>query len=456
MLEINENYNLEAFSFDIVCINNNFHIKLKNTKEKFPLYKGPSNLNIKNIIKLDLSHCKLFELDNNLGSLPLKNLNISHNQFAEVPNCIIKGLPQLEDLNMSNNGILKFDNEPACCCKLKVLNLSYNKCITLPLWIQTVNTMNLKEFYYSCNIIGNTSKSEYKKVASYRLEKAVFCSAKIDRVNIDFIKSIRTLKYLDLSNEGFYLNSFSLECLFEKNDWINTLRVLILNNLDISFLPDAISKLTSVTELSLSKNNLYYLPDNIGDLNHLESLDISFNHIWCLPSTFKNLTNLKKLKCDNNSLCRIEEIYNLPKLVILDLYQNELNNFVNTPNIDFIDLEQNVFDTKDFSGYIAKKDSYRNKNGLLNRLDGPLEESFIQEESCSDKFSYDSDNEYQHREVETDTSESWDEVKIKTNPDITSSDEEWDGYFQYPAYKNESTSKFDPDCYELYKDYPEA
>lgn len=50
-------------------------------------------------------------------------------------------------------------------------------------------------------------------------------------------------------------------------------------------------------KLNLSGQHLTYIPESIRNLDSLTELDLSCNQITSSPSTIENLTNLSKLNC---------------------------------------------------------------------------------------------------------------------------------------------------------------
>ena len=71
-----------------------------------------------------------------------------------------------------------------------------------------------------------------------------------------------------------------------------SLKVLSVQNNELTTLPDSILKLTNLTELNLVKNKLVSLPDRIGLLCNLQRIELANNLIERLPVTFGALNQV--------------------------------------------------------------------------------------------------------------------------------------------------------------------
>ena len=72
-----------------------------------------------------------------------------------------------------------------------------------------------------------------------------------------------------------------------------SLRVLSVQNNELTTLPESILKLTNLTELNLVKNKLVSLPDRIGLLCNLRRIELANNLIERLPITFGALNQVR-------------------------------------------------------------------------------------------------------------------------------------------------------------------
>ncbi|MEH2112546.1 COR domain-containing protein, partial [Nostoc sp.] len=94
----------------------------------------------------------------------------------------------------------------------------------------------------------------------------------------------------------------------------------------ITQIPEAIAKLTNLTQLHLRSNQITQIPEAIANLTNLTQLDFSYNQITQIPEAIAKLTNLTQLHLRSNQITQIPEaIESLPKLETLDLRGNPLS-----------------------------------------------------------------------------------------------------------------------------------
>lgn len=405
------------------------------------------------IVHLNLSRCKLNSLPDALSNLPLKSLNLSHNNLKCVPPCLLTNLDMIEDLNLSYNNIIQFETEPKCAANLKRLDLKSNGMQYVPIWIVHVKCQSLHELDYSDNSLGDTSENLHGEIYSYCLQKVILRNASVLNKNIPFIKSIQTIKYLDVSNsyEKTNKNSFtSHETFFDNPEWKNSIEVLELSSLNFGFLPAGMACLNSLKELYLSCNELSWLPDLVGNLLKLEILDLSNNCICTLPNTFNNLKNLRILRLQYNNLSEVTALKDLVRLELLDLYKNVLDSFdLDVHHYKYLDLENNHFETGACLGdeYRAKMENYRRNFNLLQRQTGVIETYFDSDSESSENHSKYTDFEENWDEpnvppVESYVEECWDYETYKSHPEVTPSDDEWQGHILIEKPKVKLSKKF--------------
>eukprot|EP01095_Lingulamoeba_sp_RSL-Kostka_P013603 TRINITY_DN567_c0_g1_i2.p1 TRINITY_DN567_c0_g1~~TRINITY_DN567_c0_g1_i2.p1 ORF type:complete len:245 (-),score=35.52 TRINITY_DN567_c0_g1_i2:39-773(-) len=107
------------------------------------------------------------------------------------------------------------------------------------------------------------------------------------------------------------------------------LKLLFLDDNLISCegIPENITNLTQLTELSLS-NKMTYIPECICDLISLENISLSGNDFSSMEFTdsLSKLTNLKNLNLANTKLENIPiQICNIPSLIVLILDDNNIS-----------------------------------------------------------------------------------------------------------------------------------
>jgi Leucine-rich repeat (LRR) protein len=89
-------------------------------------------------------------------------------------------------------------------------------------------------------------------------------------------------------------------------DWIQQLcclRRLDITSNDITSLPDSLSKLSQLEELSIGISlSMYSCPEVIGQLPSLQRLDLSSNYFTSLPDSLGDLRRLQWLSIDRCTL----------------------------------------------------------------------------------------------------------------------------------------------------------
>ncbi len=102
-------------------------------------------------------------------------------------------------------------------------------------------------------------------------------------------------------------------------------KTLDLSGKKLTKIPEAIAKLTNLTQLYLSSNQITEIPEAIANLTNLTQLYLSYNQITEIPEAIAKLTNLTQLVLFKNQITQIPEaIESLPKLEKLDLRGNPL------------------------------------------------------------------------------------------------------------------------------------
>ena len=84
----------------------------------------------------------------------------------------------------------------------------------------------------------------------------------------------------------------------------------------LSEIPDWVTTLPNLKELSLAQNAIRALPESIGNLSNLEVLYLPGNHIYSIPSSLYKLKNLKRLFLFDNEILDLPR--GLSKLMSLD------------------------------------------------------------------------------------------------------------------------------------------
>nr|MBW4451109.1 leucine-rich repeat protein [Spirirestis rafaelensis WJT71-NPBG6] len=106
---------------------------------------------------------------------------------------------------------------------------------------------------------------------------------------------------------------------------LTNLTQLVLYNNQITEIPEAIANLTNLTQLVLYNNQITEIPEAIAKLTNLTQFDLSGNQITEIPEALAKLTNLTQLDLYNNKITEIPEaIANLTNLTQLDLSGNQI------------------------------------------------------------------------------------------------------------------------------------
>ncbi|MEI6443471.1 MAG: COR domain-containing protein, partial [Nostocales cyanobacterium ELA583] len=86
---------------------------------------------------------------------------------------------------------------------------------------------------------------------------------------------------------------------------LTNLTQLYLFNNQITEIPEAIAKLTNLTQLDLGSNRIIQIPEAIAKLTNLTWFDLRNNEITEIPEAITKLTNLKQLHLSNNQITEI-------------------------------------------------------------------------------------------------------------------------------------------------------
>lgn len=200
----------------------------------------------------------------------------------------LKWLTNLEELDLSNNGIDNIDFASGAK-NLKKLNVNNN------------NISTLEKLKQHTNI-------EYLNISNNLIN------------DLDYVHRFTKLKYLDISSN-------SISDITNVGNLIN-LESLFLNNNKLSVFKDALSALNNLKELGLGNCGLTFTDiKSIGfiDKNNITYLDLSGTNVNLNNVVeFRNLSTLI-LKNSNLAGADISKLNDLPKLEYLDISNNSLN-----------------------------------------------------------------------------------------------------------------------------------
>jgi internalin A len=101
--------------------------------------------------------------------------------------------------------------------------------------------------------------------------------------------------------------------------------LLDLSDLELTAIPDGVSRLTSLRELYLSRNQITAIPDSLSRLNNLQRLSLSHNLIAVIPDSLSLLRNLQWLRLSHNQIAVIpDSVSRLTNLETLEFFDNQI------------------------------------------------------------------------------------------------------------------------------------
>lgn len=250
----------------------------------------------------------------------------------------VSSLPQLKELDLSQNDLTRLPEDWASLGQLKQLKLSQNRLSELPNGLKELK--ELQDFELNLNSFQNFPEIifQFKNLKILSL-KNTFDYA-VQSLSKDW-SSLENLEVLMLSDnnlsEGTFLKSISalphlkkldlqqnkLKELSELPHHFETLEELYLNNNQIVHFPEEISGFSSLKLLALNDNQINHLPENFEGLQALEILFLQNNDLEWLPEDFCQLQELRQLYLNDNKLTGLPANMSLlQKLEILDLEDN--------------------------------------------------------------------------------------------------------------------------------------
>ncbi|SPP86222.1 protein phosphatase PHLPP-like protein [Drosophila guanche] len=272
--------NLQALLADHNCLHN---ISTSNT------HPVPLKLH-----RIDISHNNFIELPNWIGACSsLSTLDASHNRLANITGLLRNyRINQLLALNLSYNELQQLEYLPEGFGSLQQLHLQSNELQGLPDNFFAVTHSRLETFNATCNKLSTLPRYEQNNHAA--------------------------LVHLFLA--GNQLN----DSIFEALHNAARLKVLHIAYNRIGILPPACVRNWSELEiLVLSGNMLHQLPEEVATLDHLKVLRCCNNLLLCTPQLAK-LGKLKVLDLSHNHLDRVNLLSLVPSrnLKYLDLSGN--------------------------------------------------------------------------------------------------------------------------------------
>jgi len=276
------------------------------------------------------------EIPESIGNLTeLKELWLSYNQlYGEIP-ASFNNLTKLERLSLHDNNLSGNIENLVHLTSIKWMSISYNQFSgVIPDGINSLTMLSTILLHNNqiggiipdsfCEVVNDLS-GEYSERNSY-IDQNQFCPPypecvnpqNIGNQNIDncedfecdegnmksgsfcyYQQDIDVLQDFISSNEGL---SGKTPLEIGEQEWYGSrLTKLVLQNLELTYLPENISNLSSLEWLNLSINQLTTLPMGIGNLTNLYFLDLSTNQLNIeIPEYIINMNNLNRLLLNDN------------------------------------------------------------------------------------------------------------------------------------------------------------
>lgn len=286
--------------------------------------------NLHNLQSLDLSNCNLKE---RLSEEAFKNasklrvLNLSGNpMFASDLTAVLRHLPQLHKLSLSNCSLRKLPEAFENLDNLQELDVSHN-----PLedaFVRLLNPLKSLEYldmsYCSLGYVGNNTFAQMTS-----LNKLIMSGNPLHTLEQALFANLSRLNSLELSDCG------------------------LKNSIDPKVFGDRES--TDIIELKLNKNPLIVpdqgplLPSQLSNLQILDLSNCGISRIY--ENLFIGVENLTHLYLSNNKISgadNLSSLKKLPQLELLDLSNNNLSTvnpglFESNPKILSLNLMNNPF-----------------------------------------------------------------------------------------------------------------
>jgi internalin A len=121
------------------------------------------------------------------------------------------------------------------------------------------------------------------------------------------------------------LNDLALTAIPDSIAQLVNLQQLYLSGNQITAIPDSIAHLVNLQELYLGGNQITAIPDSIAQLVNLQQLHLGGNQITAIPDSIAQLVNLQQLGLDSNQITLIpDSIAQLVNLQLLHVGSNQI------------------------------------------------------------------------------------------------------------------------------------
>ncbi|KAJ8020080.1 Leucine-rich repeat-containing G-protein coupled receptor 4 [Holothuria leucospilota] len=285
--------------------------------------------------------------------LYLKDVNLENNDFADIPDGIFKGCPNLQHLNLKNND-LKYipDGTFTRCSKLQNLKLDGNPIVKLTnetlkgltnilqisMRYVPLEYIDADAFMDPCQslqtFVLKSCKLETLPKGLFRgchsLQELIFAQCDFRRFGEVEITGPQNLMALEISR-SYSMPEISEKAFVSLNS-INTISITMDN---LSEIPaELFRNVTIGTQVNFGFNRLRHLPEDLFKTNNsIQTLMLHCNEIVYIPQKFfRHLSQLKYLFLFRNYLTRISSgMFLGTSLTELYLFRNSITEIVGQP-----------------------------------------------------------------------------------------------------------------------------
>lgn len=174
--------------------------------------------------------------------------------------------------------------------------------------------------------------------------KSIFEKNNLDW-NIEEVATFNNGRIIELNLNNKNIAQKGITKLHYEIGLLTELRILTINDNDLTYLPKEILNCTKLTKLEIKNNNLLSIPSDIGKLSHLKVLDLRNNKLKELPPEIGKLKLLSKLQLWGNELISLpSEIGKLSSLRELYLRGNRLTGLplsITKLKLTYLDMLEN-------------------------------------------------------------------------------------------------------------------
>eukprot|EP01147_Barroeca_monosierra_P008698 gene8698-1087_t len=247
----------------------------------------------------------------------IRSLNLSSKKIGTIPQ-YLSDCGMLESLNLNNNKINQLPSHFQKLQRLQVLRIGNNNLQELPSFLLQQSSLHtLQAFQNSIEIVFPLPSPE---LLTSRLRVLNLNDNNLTALppNIGLIKTLETLS-VD--------NNLLTELPPEISN-LSNLQVLSAKGNSIIKLPDCLCDMTSLESANFIDNCIEYIPVNITLCKRLQYLDLSLNHIQAFDWRLLKRTSLKRLIVERNPL-QVKNYAKIDKSVnTMSLQELTIRNFL--------------------------------------------------------------------------------------------------------------------------------